>query len=263
MLWIRSLYTHQAILSLRKQPLVLSLGLFFLVVFFLTLPYQIGRFASSGERLLNQVPGFEQDFKALLEGTNCRIDTTLQCDVQNQVYQLDTYQVALLYDAYESLERQNLLVLNADYMTITNDQGLVIVVGNYSNLGQVTFQQLNQQIDSGETSLTHLSQDVLRLIDLSQFFERFYLQYALVFLQNLIYILAIAFFLGFIQKRSQLPLSFQERVTMVILLMISPALLAVLVSFYVPEAALIFFSVMLMLRLYLIYQGLLHQKFEL
>jgi hypothetical protein len=261
MTFIRALYQNQAVLNLRKIHPFFSVGLFVLIVFLLTLPYQIGSFSVSGERLLNELPGFKQDLLTILETYDCVIDQSLSCSQQNIRKQLKTYQLALQYPAYEDLDTTNLIVMNANYMTVTNARAEVVVVGNYANFGQVSFESLSQDIKAGLIDGEVFAQDFLRLIDLSQFFERFYVQMTIVGLQNLIYILVIAFFLGFIQRRKDVHIRFLERFNMVIILMFSPALLSVMVSFYVPEGALIIFSVLLMVRLYLLYQGLLKRSY--
>jgi len=261
MTFIRALYQNQAVLNLRKTPVLLSAMLFVLVVFLLTLPYQIGSFGVSGQDLLNQLPGFEEDFAQIMETYDCVIDRQLSCTQSNINTKLKTYRLALLYDAYEQLDTKQLIVLNADYMTVTNGEGQVIVVGNYSNIGILSFQDLQKDIEKESIDFNQFTRDFLRLIDLSQFLERFYVQMSIVAIQNTIYVGVIAFFLGFIQRKKDVTFKFSERFTMVVMLMFSPALLSVLMSFYVPEGALIGFSVVLMARLYFLYQGLLRQTY--
>ncbi len=258
---IRSLYQNQAVLNLRKTPIVFSGLLFVLVIFLLTLPYQIGSFSISGQDLLQQLPGFEDDLASIIQSYDCVVETQLNCTEQGINTSLSQYRLALLYDAYEQLDTKNLIVLNADYMTVTNQEGIVIVVGNYSNIGGLSFKDLRQDMDNGLVDFNQFTQDFLRLIDLSQFLERFYIQMSIVAIQNLIYVGVIAFFLGFIQRKKELKFKFRERFTMVVLLMVSPAMASVLMSFYVPEGALIGFSVLLMARLYFLYQGLIRQTY--
>ena len=253
--WVKTLYQNQALVHFRKRSIVVIGILILLNTMLITSPYITSLYRVSGDEILSQLPSFDHDFFDFLNDTPNLTFTTRLISDESYTINEETYTFYIL-PSDDLATGRNQVRLYSDYLSISNNQGEIVVMGAYPEIGVHDFQELRL--------FFHCSIDVLanylKNITLSFFLERASLQYLLIFVQNTSYLLIIAFLFQYVSTRKPRLFRYRESVSMVAQSMFGPALISALIGLFYPTVANLLFSVLVIARLLWLYQNIISKK---
>lgn len=258
--WIQILYKNQSILDYRKINGFLSALLFLLVVFFLTIPFYIGLYTVDADVYLDQMTGFETSLVQLFDQADCTVDQTLTCTSGTGLIELDGYFAMILDTPSDAVSRENLMVWSKDTISINNDEGVTVIAGGYENFGKLEFSILAQNIRNGSIDPHEFAQNFIRSVNLSMFNEKMVIQYLLLFIQNGFYLLILSWLFLFVSTKRPRPFNYGESLSMMIQLMLGPALFCAVLGIFFPSFASITFTALMVLRIVWLYQQILRKR---
>lgn len=260
--WIKTLYDNQSILDYRNLRFYITVPLFLLTVLFLCVPLYIGLYTVNAEGLLKDMSGFESGFIKYIENTDCTIDGQFYCTgvSENSAKVIDGYTFIYLPAESSQTTGNNIMAFTQDLVSISDNQGNLVIGGGYENFGKLSFKALSADFRSGNIDSHEFVLNFMRSVSLSLFAEKMILQYVLLFIQNLTYLLVLAGLFLFVSIRKPRPFNYRQSLTMMVHLMFGPALLSAVLGIFNPALASVGFSAFLILRIVWLYQALLRKR---
>lgn len=253
--WIKTLYSHQAIVNYRRLSFWKVILIVLLANLLVSMPFLMSAISQRSSEVLTQLPGFEEDFRVYLESNpNCTIGPNLNCEASQ--YEGDTYTIQTLPNS-DLAELKNTVVLDAELFMIYDANEELIIYGYYPDLGLMTYSDFVSEIQ--QSSGAYLN-DFLNAVLASLWVQRFMLQYLLLLVQNLIYLFVISGLFLFVSTLKPKPFNYKESLTMIAQLMFSPALLTAMFGMISLNLASFSFTTLLIIRIILLYQAIIYHK---
>jgi len=258
--WIKTLYSNQSIIEYRRLHLAWVVLLLLLNNLLITLPYMVSVYSISSRDIIESLPDLETDLIGFLnKAPNCRLSDQLVCDENNTSTQMSRYTFVILPSKETILEAYQVR-FEVKTLTITDDRGEAIISGIYPNLGEISLNEFKEAMLSYEEGSSAFLGNYLRSVTLSFFTERMLLQFLLILIQNSIYVFVLSFLFLFVSTQKPKPFNYQESLSMITQAMFAPALFTALLGFFIPGLASVGFTLLLIVRIIWLYQGILYKR---
>lgn len=258
--WIKTLYSNQSIIDYRRLHLGWVVLLLLLNNLLITLPYMVSIYSISSRDIVESLPGLEDDLLDFLDlYPSCRLSDQLVCDESDQLSQGSVYEFVLLPSKSNELKPYQVRFEPSTF-TLTDAKGEALISGLYPNLGDMSFKDFQHQLLNFEEGSSVFLGNYLRSVILSFFTERMFLQFLLILIQNSIYVLVLSFLFLFISTLKPRPFNYFESLSMITQAMFAPALFTALLGFYFPDLATVGFTLLLIVRIIWLYQGILGKR---
>ena len=253
------LFRNKAIIDYRKISIIWISVIFLLTVFFISIPFFVGRYTQSFDDLTRPFPNYSENFVELIHQMDCEIkDQVLNCVQENQVIQLKDYKAYILVDD-GMIDMNHAIIFDRTTFTLSldNDSG---ISGSYQ-LGDVSFKEISQLILSEELDGERWANVFLRSVDLSRLSQDMVIIYLGMVIQYAFYIGIIGILMLFINaKQSSIIFKLKEIIAILVLTMVSPALLMAFLSLFSATIASVLFPVILITRIVIVYMAMVRTQ---
>lgn len=249
------LFSNKAVIEYRRISIIWIIAIFLFSVFFISIPFFVGRYTQSFDDLTRPFTNYSQNFVELIHQIDCEIiDQKLSCDQQNQVIELADYTAYILTDSI-SINMRNAMIFDKTTFTLSLDADSGIS-GSYQ-LGDVSFKEISQLILNEELDGERWANVFLRSVDLSRLSQDMIIIYMGMLIQYAFYIGIIGILMLFINtKQSSIHFKLKEIIAILVLVMVSPALLMAFLSLFSATIASVLFPVILVTRIVIVYMAM-------
>lgn len=250
------LISNQAVIKHRRIRWYKAIIIFLFSAFIVSVPFFVGKFATTGSSLLLNFEGFHEDFYELIQTKSCEFKQGyFWCDQQNQIIQGKTYTIYLLPQE-EIKKTENVVIFYRDSFLIsktnTNYQ-----YGLYT-FGDVSFSELRKNFSDYQIDPQEWSGVFLRNMALSNLSFELVIIYFGILVQYSVYILVVSLFMMLVNTKQKGNLwKYGEVLNMLVLAMFSPALLMAFLSLFMAGTASIVFPILYVVRIVFLYQAMM------
>jgi hypothetical protein len=252
--WIKTLYSNQAIVNYRRLSFWRTVVLFLLVNLLVSTPFLISSIQQDSDLILESLPKLEEDMVAYFNAyPNCELPLMTNCE--GHTYQGKSYDF-IAFPNEERAEFSNTIIFDFETLAIYDKDKQLVVYGFYPNV-ELTFSQLSQKIVNEPEDYLG---EYLSLVNSSLWTQRYFLQYLLLLVQNLIYVVVIAWLFLFVSTIKPKPFKYLESLKMMTQLMFSPALITALFGMISLNLASFSFTTLLIIRIIVLYQSIIYRK---
>ncbi len=262
--WIKVFYSNQAVLDCRKMKVRYPILLYFILVMFISIPSFFGLYMQKSSAYLARMENFSSDFAAMIQANDCRIDGKLTCAVAGNHVWEGSKTTFYFVDTMPEKTGKNEVYFTPEIGVVIDKDGKSLAIGYYDNFGKYDFKDLSSQVASGKVIPADLATLFIRNLNLSSLFAKFSFSYFMQFIQYTVYVLVIAFLFRFMGGRNEKnKIKFSHGFTMMVNLMLAPALVCAAIGMFSPAAAAMILPFAFVIRIIVLYFGIVRGKLKL